>query len=406
MTREEMKNLLIQAWKDVFEVEEVPDDADFFEEGGDSIKAVQLSSWLVQKGIKLDLGKIFYTPLLSEMADALEESDPMYVPDQLLTKDLLKEKYTQIMNGETPGAGNTASAGAADTAAGQICDPADNPVPEGPICDPEKAPETDEPICDPALSPAMGGPICDPAAPLTMDGPVCDPAAPFMMNGPICDPALNPMLNHQTVHPSGRQLTGAFAGKRPFSQGSMAFHHQQAVSPAGNAADPSTTMQIMHILQLMLSQQQSLMEMMQLVLKMNMPAASARPLFNPAGMGKPPFMPPLSDEKMAELQKTVASYQSRKLSSPVEKPNVIGLKKAKVEKPRKSAQEVLEYVLSTVLKDPLDKSKDLFEQGLTSLDTVKIVTRCGEYGYTIKMQDIYMHSEFYELVKCMVPGEG
>ena len=35
---------LRQAWKEVFGVEEVADDADFFAEGGDSIKAVQLSS--------------------------------------------------------------------------------------------------------------------------------------------------------------------------------------------------------------------------------------------------------------------------------------------------------------------------------------------------------------------------
>ena len=66
---------------------------------------------------------------------------------------------------------------------------------------------------------------------------------------------------------------------------------------------------------------------------------------------------------------------------------------------------MLEYVLSTVLKNPLDKQQDLFEQGLSSLDTVKIVTRCGEYGYSVKMQDIYMHSVFEELVRCMVPGE-
>ena len=76
MTGEEKIKLLKQAWAEVFEVEEVGDDADFFEEGGDSIKAVQLSSWLIQKGLKLDLGKIFYTPVLSQMSEALEETEP------------------------------------------------------------------------------------------------------------------------------------------------------------------------------------------------------------------------------------------------------------------------------------------------------------------------------------------
>ena len=60
------------------------------------------------------------------------------------------------------------------------------------------------------------------------------------------------------------------------------------------------------------------------------------------------------------------------------------------------------------IKSPADKKKkedDLFEQGLTSLDTVKIVTRCGENGYAIEMKDIYMTPTFDELVKAMKPGE-
>ena len=56
------KELLIQAWKEVFDVDEVAEDADFFEEGGDSIKAVQLSSWLMVRGVKLDLAQIFNKP--------------------------------------------------------------------------------------------------------------------------------------------------------------------------------------------------------------------------------------------------------------------------------------------------------------------------------------------------------
>ena len=101
---------LRQAWKEVFEVEEVADDADFFAEGGDSIKAVQLSSWLQQKGIKLDLGKIFYMPVFSDMAETLEETEPMYVPDELMTKELINEKLSDIMQngGEAQGASEAA----------------------------------------------------------------------------------------------------------------------------------------------------------------------------------------------------------------------------------------------------------------------------------------------------------
>ena len=88
MDNQRYMELLKQAWKEVFEVDEVADDADFFEEGGDSIKAVQLASWLMQKGVKLDLGKIFYTPVLSQMAETLEETDPVYVPDELMNLQL------------------------------------------------------------------------------------------------------------------------------------------------------------------------------------------------------------------------------------------------------------------------------------------------------------------------------
>ena len=125
MTKEEKNKLLKQAWTEVFETEDVSDDADFFEEGGDSIKAVQLSSWLVQKGLKLDLGKIFYTPVLSQMAEALEETDPVYVPEQLLTKDIMKEKYLELMRGDIPADPAPAAQKAAEPAAGsqQICDP-------------------------------------------------------------------------------------------------------------------------------------------------------------------------------------------------------------------------------------------------------------------------------------------
>ena len=51
MTKAEMKELFAQAWKEVFQVEEVSDDTDFFDAGGDSILAVQWAAGLIQKGI-------------------------------------------------------------------------------------------------------------------------------------------------------------------------------------------------------------------------------------------------------------------------------------------------------------------------------------------------------------------
>ena len=114
MKPEEKITLLKQAWKEVFGVDEVADDADFFEEGGDSIMAVQLSSWLVQKGVKLDLGKIFYTPVLSDMAETLEETDAMFVPEELLTKDIMQKKLDEVMQEPSSPQGDDDQ---------QICDP-------------------------------------------------------------------------------------------------------------------------------------------------------------------------------------------------------------------------------------------------------------------------------------------
>jgi len=94
------KELLIQAWKEVFDVDEVAEDADFFEEGGDSIKAVQLSSWLMERGVKLDLAQIFNKPVLSQMAEILEDTKPVQIPKELMTKEGLEKKFQEYMAGQ------------------------------------------------------------------------------------------------------------------------------------------------------------------------------------------------------------------------------------------------------------------------------------------------------------------
>ena len=393
MKPEEKITLLKQAWKEVFGVDEVADDADFFEEGGDSIMAVQLSSWLVQKGVKLDLGKIFYTPVLSDMAETLEETDAMFVPEELLTKDIMQKKLDEVMQEPSSPQGDDDQ---------QICDPEtmeqEGTAPDQQICDPETMQPAgtapDQQICDPeTMQPAGAAPgqqICDPE---TMQ----PSAAAFDQQ--ICDP--------ETMQPSG-----------------AAFDQQICDPEAGRGLPPQaygnmTSQKMMGaMLKLMIAQQQTVLQMMEIMadmiappvgrrvrppMKRNMPGAFFRP---PVGAGKnKPFMQQLPDEKKEKMKKAMAPYISRKVDQPIEQPTVIGIAKAKVNKPVRSAEEVLEHVLSGLLKKGFNKTDDLFEQGLTSLDTVKIVTRCGEHGYGVKMQDIYMHSTFDELVKCMTPSE-
>ena len=376
MKPEEKITLLKQAWKEVFGVDEVADDADFFEEGGDSIMAVQLSSWLVQKGVKLDLGKIFYTPVLSDMAETLEETDAMFVPEELLTKDIMQKKLDEVM--QEP----TSPQGADDQ---QICDPE--------TMQPSAA-AFDQQICDPETMKPSGA---------AFDQQICDP---------------------ETMKPSGAAFDQQICDPEMMKPSGAALNQQICDPEAGRGLPPQaygnmTSQKMMGaMLKLMIAQQQTVLQMMEIMadmiappagrrvrppMKRNMPGAFFRP---PVGAGKnKPFMQQLPDEKKEKMKKAMAPYISRKVDQPIEQPTVIGIAKAKVNKPVRSAEEVLEHVLSGLLKKGFNKTDDLFEQGLTSLDTVKIVTRCGEHGYGVKMQDIYMHSTFDELVKCMTPGE-
>ena len=410
MKPEEKITLLKQAWKEVFGVDEVADDADFFEEGGDSIMAVQLSSWLVQKGVKLDLGKIFYTPVLSDMAETLEETDAMFVPEELLTKDIMQKKLDEVMQEPSSPQGDDDQ---------QICDPEtmeqEGTAPDQQICDPETMQPAgaapDQQICDPETMQPAG------AAP---DQQICDPetmqpsAAAFDQQ--ICDP--------ETMKPSGAAFDQQLCDPEMMKPSGAALNQQICDPEAGRGLPPQaygnmTSQKMMGaMLKLMIAQQQTVLQMMEIMadmiappagrrvrppMKRNMPGAFFRP---PVGAGKnKPFMQQLPDEKKEKMKKAMAPYISRKVDQPIEQPTVIGIAKAKVNKPVRSAEEVLEHVLSGLLKKGFNKTDDLFEQGLTSLDTVKIVTRCGEHGYGVKMQDIYMHSTFDELVKCMTPGE-
>ena len=444
MKPEEKITLLKQAWKEVFGVDEVADDADFFEEGGDSIMAVQLSSWLVQKGVKLDLGKIFYTPVLSDMAETLEETDAMFVPEELLTKDIMQKKLDEVMQEPSSPQGDDDQ---------QICDPEtmeqEGTAPDQQICDPETMQPAgtapDQQICDPeTMQPAGAAPdqqICDPetmqpagAAP---DQQICDPetmqpsAAAFDQQ--LCDPeTMQPsaaafdqqLCDPETMKPSGAAFDQQLCDPETMKPSGAAFDQQLCDPEAGRGLPPQaygnmTSQKMMGaMLKLMIAQQQTVLQMMEIMadmiappagrrvrppMKRNMPGAFFRP---PVGAGKnKPFMQQLPDEKKEKMKKAMAPYISRKVDQPIEQPTVIGIAKAKVNKPVRSAEEVLEHVLSGLLKKGFNKTDDLFEQGLTSLDTVKIVTRCGEHGYGVKMQDIYMHSTFDELVKCMTPGE-
>ena len=159
MEKSQMKEFLREAWKEVFQTETVNDDDNFFEIAGDSIKAVQLASWLAQKGVKLELGTIFTAQTFGDIAETLTEMQPMYVPEELVTKDIANRELGggfQSSASSTPGA-NAAAQNAVNQ---QLCDPAQNAAAQQ-LCDPAQN-AANQQLCDPAQN-AAAQQLCDPA---------------------------------------------------------------------------------------------------------------------------------------------------------------------------------------------------------------------------------------------------
>ena len=101
MDNNQKKELFLQAWKEVLGVKEAGENDNFFEVGGDSIKGVQLVAWLAQKGLKLDMLKLYTEPTVSQMINELEETQPIAVPAEMLNKEnfdsFIKDPVAQKM---------------------------------------------------------------------------------------------------------------------------------------------------------------------------------------------------------------------------------------------------------------------------------------------------------------------
>ena len=350
MVKEEMKELLKLAWKDVFKTEEAEDDADFFEAGGDSIMAVQLSAWLLQKGVKLELQDVFATSKLGDMVEKLTETTPFYVPNALLTKEIAANEMQGMFGGMMPNNAPTNEQEQADA----------SKLPEQQVC---STPFTGNQQMD---GQAASQQVCTP----DNSQQVCS----SMNNQEICNQQIcssqqmcMPMSSQQVCMPQQMCMPMGSQQVCMPQQICMPMNSQQVCMPMGN--------------------QQMCMPMGNQ--QMCMPMGGNGNFFLDKDNGLPP-----------QLQK----YVSKEVDAPIENPNVIKIEKAKVSKPTVPAPQALEIVMNTLMNS-YDKEKDLFEQGLTSLDTVKMVTRCGENGYSLSLKDIYKGRTFDAIVDCMVPGE-
>ena len=97
MQEQEKKERFIEAWKTIFNTEEVNDDDNFFEVGGDSLKGTQLLGILASKGLKLDMLKIYTMPTVEEMIEELEEMDPVEIPEELFMGQVSEEELEKFL---------------------------------------------------------------------------------------------------------------------------------------------------------------------------------------------------------------------------------------------------------------------------------------------------------------------
>ena len=360
MDKNEMKELLVQAWKEVFQVDEVTDDADFFDVGGDSIMAVQLSAWLIQKGVKLDLADVFMTPVFGELAEKLTETKPVYIPEAMLTKEIAA-KEMGFSSVEEAQAAERRNLGLGDQ---QVCTPEEG-LGGQQVCTPQEGLGGQQ-VCSPGEG--LGGQqVCTPMG----NQQVCSPMGGQQVCTPICSQQVcTPMGNQQICSPMGYQQICSPMG---YQQICMPMGYQQVCTPMGNqqVCSPMGNQQVCTPM----GNQQVCTPM------------GNQQVCNPAG--GPGMVPP-----------QIAKYLSKEVDKPIENPNVIKIEKAKLGAKEKAPDVALMDVMTGLLPN-FNKDEDFFEQGLTSLDTVKMVTRCGEAGYDIELKDIYMHSNFDELVKCM-----
>lgn len=121
-----------------------------------------------------------------------------------------------------------------------------------------------------------------------------------------------------------------------------------------------------------------------------------------------PFMPPMGQVPQVggfgNVPFGMNKYIAHEVNAAIENPVVIGMERPKMAKATRSREDALTIVLNGILPG-FKKEGDLFEQGLTSFNTMQMVTRCGEQGYSITMVDIYRNPTFKGIVECMKEGD-
>jgi len=83
--RTNVENLLATIWSDIFEIDTIGIDDDFFDLGGDSVKATRISAEIDKElGIQFKSGQIVERPTIREIAEILEDSAKRELPSHML----------------------------------------------------------------------------------------------------------------------------------------------------------------------------------------------------------------------------------------------------------------------------------------------------------------------------------
>nr|WP_021167068.1 acyl carrier protein [Sporomusa ovata]EQB28922.1 hypothetical protein SOV_1c06480 [Sporomusa ovata DSM 2662] len=309
MTKQEMGQELIKAWREVFKSDDITEESNFFEMGGDSVKAVQIVTWLLQKGIKLEIMKIFSASTVKEQMDILEETAPIVPVQPGMAMDGQQQMMMQPQMQQQPGAPQMQQ---------QLCTPQMQQQPGAPqmqqqLCTPQMqqqpgAPQMQQQLCTPQMQQQQGAP--------QMQQQLCTP----QMQQQLCTPQMQQQLCTPQMQP-------------------------QLCTPEQLAA-----------------QQQMMMQ---------------------------PQMPQQSG-LLKGLQYAAA---------PVENPVIVDINKPKLGEKVNSPEKALAIVLQSIVGRPVQESENFFAIGLTSVNVMQMITRCGEQGYQVTMQDVISNPTITELAK-------
>ena len=341
MTKEEKKGLFIQAWKSVFGVDSVNDDDNFFEVGGDSIKGVQLVGWLIQKGLKLDMLKIYTAPTVAELAEALEETQPMAVPEELLTKENVDRFMKDpVVQQAMAGMGGMPQMGNAQQA--QMCTPQGQPAQ---MCTPQGQPAQ---MCTPQGQPIM----------------LCTPPMGYAQPMQLCTPYVQPA---QMCTPQGQPAQLCTPQVQPAQMCTPYAQPVQLCTPQGQ------------------------------------PVQLCAPYAPPVQLCMPPMTlcaPPMGCTPPAQGNGQIP-YMGFPTNAPVQNPTVIQIQKPKLGPVTRSPEDALQFVLSGIFPGGYNKEENLLLQGMNSFQIMQLITRCGEQGYRLKIEDVMKNPTFSGIVSSM-----